>query len=265
MIGTDTIDPGRVIDWGKTSEDYARYRPGPPPSFYQKLQALEVGLAGQRVLDLGTGTGVVARQLAKQGCLVSASDISAEQVAMAKHLASKEKVDISFFVSATEQLQFPEDSFDIITANQCFLYFDKSVVIPLIKKWLAPSGLLVTSHFSWMPFLDPVAKASEELILKHNPNWTAHSYQGDIPPMHPGLEQDFRVKGFFYYDEPIPFTHESWRGRIRACRGIGAALSEENVKKFDEEHKSMLGNLIPDPFSVIHRIDAHIMCPHFME
>ena len=51
------IDAGRSIDWGKTSQDYDRYRPGPPDSFYRKLQALDVGLPGQSLLDMGTGTG----------------------------------------------------------------------------------------------------------------------------------------------------------------------------------------------------------------
>ena len=66
MIGTKTIDSGKEIDWGKTSKDYARFRPGPPDSFFRKLSALDVGLKGQKVLDLGTGTGVIAHQFAKQ-------------------------------------------------------------------------------------------------------------------------------------------------------------------------------------------------------
>jgi len=39
VIGTNTIDPGMEIDWGKTSADYANYRPGPPISLYEKLKA----------------------------------------------------------------------------------------------------------------------------------------------------------------------------------------------------------------------------------
>ena len=38
------IDDGKHIDWGKTSRDYARHRPGPPASFYQKITALKIGL-----------------------------------------------------------------------------------------------------------------------------------------------------------------------------------------------------------------------------
>ena len=259
MYGTKTIDGSNKIDWGKTSEDYARFRPGPPPSFYQKLKALEVGLVGQDLLDLGTGTGVLAREFAKGGCRVTATDISMEQIEMARELSSKDGLDIDFRVMPSEEVDFPSKSFDVITANQCFLYFDKKRLIPILKKILKDDGVFVTSHFSWMPFLDPVAKSSEDLILKHNSKWSAHSYAGEIPIAHESLVDDFNVCGFFYYDEKIPFTHETWRGRIRASRGIGASLDQEKIKKFDEEHIELLKDLVPDEFSVIHRIDAHIM------
>jgi len=59
------IDNSRAFDWGKTSQDYAAYRAGYPESFYELLAALGVGKPGQRILDLGTGTGVLARAFAK--------------------------------------------------------------------------------------------------------------------------------------------------------------------------------------------------------
>ncbi|MCI0583479.1 MAG: class I SAM-dependent methyltransferase, partial [Chloroflexi bacterium] len=65
------FDGGRAIDWGKTAADYAAHRPGPPETFYEKLAALGVGLKGQRILDLGTGTGVLARSFARRGSVVS--------------------------------------------------------------------------------------------------------------------------------------------------------------------------------------------------
>lgn len=52
------IDGGRLIDWGRTSADYAEHRPGPPARLFDMLAALGIGTPGQRVLDLGTGTGL---------------------------------------------------------------------------------------------------------------------------------------------------------------------------------------------------------------
>ena len=59
-------DPGRAIDWSKTSSDYAEFRPGYPRSFYERIEVLGIGKPGQRILDLGTGTGVLARHFASQ-------------------------------------------------------------------------------------------------------------------------------------------------------------------------------------------------------
>ena len=100
---------------------------------------------------------------------------------MAKNLAKKDDLNINFQVSPAETCPFVNQSFDVITANQCWLYFDKAQIIPEVKRLLKPSGLLVTSHFSWLPRLDDIAKRSEELILKHNPNWTAKDWHGNIP------------------------------------------------------------------------------------
>ena len=86
----DDIDAGRTIDWGRTSEDYDRFRPGPPDSFYVKLAALGIGLPGQAVLDLGTGTGLLARRFAKQGCNVDGIDVSADQLEVAQAASERE-------------------------------------------------------------------------------------------------------------------------------------------------------------------------------
>ena len=57
------IDHGKAFDWGKTSEDYAKYRDIYPKEFYAKLAELSLGVKGQNVLDLGTGTGVIPRNM----------------------------------------------------------------------------------------------------------------------------------------------------------------------------------------------------------
>src|SRR4029077_2890154 len=77
---SDAIDGGRAIDWSLTSADYAAHRPGPPQRLFDVLAAHGVGRPGQRVLDLGTGTGLVARELARRGATVSGIDIASGQI-----------------------------------------------------------------------------------------------------------------------------------------------------------------------------------------
>jgi len=256
-----TSEQDERIDWGKTAADYARHRPGPPPSFYQRLRALDIGLAGQQVLDLATGTGVIARQLARQGCRVMASDIAAEQVAMAKALAQDQDLAIDFQTASAEDTQAQERAMDVVTANQCFLYFDTQAVVKNLIRWLKPNGCLVISHFSWLPHIDPIAQATEDLILQHNSHWQGAGYDGVTQPAYPGLAPNMHYSGYFYYDEAIPFTRESWMGRIRASRGIGATLNPEQVAAFDTEHEALLAKIAEPEFTITHRIDAHILRP----
>lgn len=259
MSNLESIDKGRNIDWGHTSNDYATYRPGPPDSFYEKLSVLGVGLKNQRILDLGTGTGVLARKFAKQNAIVSGIDISKEQIEQAKKLAIQDNLKIDFRVSTAEETPFNDHSFDVITANQCWLYFDKEKSIAESKRLLVKDGLLVTSYFVWLPRKDKIAYESEKLILKYNPEWSANDYDGYVSPIPEWAKDDLNLRAMFSYDEQIPFTRESWRGRIRANRGVGAALTNEEVQQFDQEHEKILGNIIPEEFTVLHRIVAHIM------
>jgi SAM-dependent methyltransferase len=259
MDGFRAIDAGRTIDWGKTSVDYALYRPGPPLSYFDKLAAFGVGLAGQRIVDLGTGTGALARQFAQQGARVLGIDISTGQIEAARALAIEEGLGVEFRVAPAEELPCEDASIDVVTANQCWLYFDKAKTLRECRRVLVEDGLLVMSYFSWLPLADPVAKASEDLVLKFNPQWSASGYTGEVTPGLPQPEADsLTLRATFFYDEEIPFTRESWRGRIRACRGIGASLSEEEVLAFDAAHDALLREIAGPEITVLHRIVVRI-------
>jgi len=262
MVRRAEFDNDRDIDWGKTSEDYAKYRPGPPMSLYKMLQAHGVGLAGQRVLDQGTGTGVFGRQLAKQGCQVIGTDISQNQIECAKDLAKKDGLEnIEFLVSPAEQNPFPDQSFDIVSASQCFVYFDKAKWIPEVKRILRPKGKVVIVFFQWLPLEDSISSATERLVLKYNPDWSAHSLKGRVNQFEDWFANDFKQTALLIYDEDLNFTREEWRGRIRALRGIGASLSPEQVKAFDHEHDEMLKNTFGDQFVINHRMITRVLSP----
>lgn len=83
MISSKDIDNGQAFDWGKTSGDYAIYRDLYPEEFYQKIVNLGLCVRGQSVLDLGTGTGVLPRNLYRFGASFVGTDISANQIAAA--------------------------------------------------------------------------------------------------------------------------------------------------------------------------------------
>jgi len=204
---------------------------------------------------------VPGAEISRQGSSCAGTDVSGGQIREAFRLARDESLKVRFITAPAERTPFRDGSFDVITANQCWLYFDRERILPDVVRLLDADGVLTTSHFSWLPRIDPIAQASEALVLSHNPRWSAADWHGEIPPIPSWAVGLFQLVTMFWYDEAVPFTRASWRGRLRACRGIGATLERDQVEAFDREHQVLLESLVPEEFTVLHRIDAHILRP----
>lgn len=252
MIHNKDIDNGNGFDWGRTSADYAKYRDIYPQEFYQKIADAGLCVKGQKVLDLGTGTGVLPRNMARFGASFTGADISENQIQQARRLSREQNLDISYLVSPAEKIDYPDNTFDVITACQCFMYFDKSVILPKIHHMLKPGGKLAILFLAWLPGESEIAAQSEKLVLKYNPSWTGcgmKRYPLDTPEWSKEL---FEADSKIAFDIDVPFTRESWNGRIKACRGVEASLPKEKVLEFDREHMELLNQIAPESFDILH-------------
>ena len=115
----------RRVDFGCTSADYVRYRAGFPQEFFDCLRRFDVGLPGQRLLDLGSGTGTIARGMAAAGCRVTVLDPALPQLQEARRLAEGARLHLDPLVAKSEALPLANDSFDVVTAGQCWHWFDR--------------------------------------------------------------------------------------------------------------------------------------------
>lgn len=252
MIQNTKIDNGRGFDWGRTSYDYAKYRDIYPTEFYQKLIDMDLCVDGQKVLDIGTGTGVLPRNLYRCGAEFTGIDISKNQIVQAILLSQKSNMDIKFQCVPAEKIDFPADSFDVVTACQCFTYFNHEELAPKIYKMLKPNGRFVVLYMAWLPFEDLIAGKSEELILKYNPMWTGCKEVRHAISMPEVYKEYFTLENQEVYDVSVPFNRESWNGRMKSCRGIEASLSEAEVEQFDQEHRKLLEEIAPEEFKILH-------------
>ncbi|MCL2106096.1 MAG: class I SAM-dependent methyltransferase [Oscillospiraceae bacterium] len=246
------IDHGAAFDWGCASEDYAKYRDIYPEEFYRRILELGLCLPGQKVLDLGTGTGVLPRNLYRHGARFIGADISENQIEQARRLSAQAGMEIEYIVAAAEELKLPEKSFDAITACQCFMYFDKSVVLPKIHAMLKDGGHFCILFMAWLPGESDIARHSEELVLKYNPAWTGGGMRRYTLGTPGWSKRLFNVANAETFDINVAFTRESWHGRIMACRGVGASsLPREKIRQFEQEHRAYLLSA-PERFEIPH-------------
>jgi SAM-dependent methyltransferase len=251
------------VDFGRTSSDYAKYRAGFPDTFFTRLEQDGVLAPGLCALDLGTGTGTIARGLARRGLHVTATDISSPQLEAAANLAREQGLTVEFKKAGAENSGLPSGSFDRVFAGQCWHWFDRPVAAREVFRLLKPGGKLVIAHFDWLPLPGNVVEATEALIERHSPReqWDVDRY-GHAVGVYPQWFRDVGVAVFehltsFTFEAPTPYTHEAWRGRLRANARIGAMLPPEQVARFDAELGEMLAARFPqDPMLVPHRVFA---------
>lgn len=246
------------VNFGPVASDYGRYRAGFPQSFFKRLFADGWVQPTDRVLDLGTGTGTIARGLALRGCRATGLDYERHLLTEAARLDREAATGVTYVEGRAEETALPSDSFEVVTAGQCWHWFERSGTVAEVSRILVSGGRIIIAHFDWLPLRDNVVAMTERLIEQHNPLWRLGNSSGLYPPWLTDLaEGGFHRLETFSFDVDVPYTHEAWRGRIRASAGIGASLPSDAVADFDAELAAALQKSWPqEPLVVPHRVWA---------
>lgn len=246
------------VNFGQTASDYGKWRAGFPPRFFKRLFAEGWVSPEHRVLDLGTGTGTIARGLALRGCHVTGVDSEQHLLTEAARLDREAATGVTYVEGRAESTGLPEASFELVTAGQCWHWFDRAATVAEVARVLVPGGRLVIAHFDWLPVRDNVVAMTERLVEHYNPAWHLGNVSGLYPPWLTDVaEGGFDALETFSFDVEVAYTHEAWRGRIRASAGIGASLPADTVALFDAHLGDELSRHWPaEPLMVPHRVWA---------
>ena len=151
MTTASTAESVYGANYGGTApENYERYFvPVIPRPFASDLVAEAAPAAGERVLDVACGTGIVARLAAERvrpGGTVAALDINPAMLAVARASAAASGDTIRWYETSAESIPLCDSSFDVVLC-QLGLQFvtDKSAALREMRRVLAPGGRLFVS------------------------------------------------------------------------------------------------------------------------
>jgi SAM-dependent methyltransferase len=202
-----------TTNFGAAAEDYARFRAGFPDSLFDRLRAFGIGAAGETVVDVGTGTGTLARGFALRGCKVMGIDPDERLLIQARQLDSIASVAIDYKVGRAEAIPLGDQSADIVSAGQCWHWFDGPRAAREIGRITLPRGRIVVAYFSWLPWPGNVVDSTERLILKHNPKWQLGGGNGvfleSLPHLYAARFSEFET---FSYDMNVAYARRHGEG-----------------------------------------------------
>ncbi|MBL8623909.1 MAG: class I SAM-dependent methyltransferase [Myxococcales bacterium] len=249
--------PPPAVEFGVAAADYATHRQGQPAETYRRLAALGVGRPGQDVVDLGTGTGDLARGLARAGARVVGVDPSTLLLAEAARLAGAAGLHVRWQHGTAEATGLPGGSADVVTAAQAWHWFDAGRATVEARRLLRPGGALAIVYFDWLEGLASIVDTTLALVARHReapmPAATRVGHRGIYPTFPEQLHAaGFRDLELFGFDTAARYSHAGWLGRMRASAGV-STMTPAGQAGFAADLGAALAAL-PDPVSVPHRV-----------
>ena len=152
------------IDWG--AGEYELFADFLLPAAEQVVRAAALR-PGERVLDVGCGTGSVALTAAREGAVVSAVEPAGRLREVAQARARQDGLDVTVHDGSAAELPFPDATFDAVLSGFAVIFApDARAAAAELLRVLAPGGRLVVS--AWCPggAVGDMSAAAMRLVLE---------------------------------------------------------------------------------------------------
>lgn len=136
-------------------------------------------MPGCRVVDLGSGTGILSGLLLSRGVSVFAVEPSAEMAAAASAALSSRP---GFFAidAPAESTGLPRGSIDLVVAAQTFHWFGPVAVRAEVERVIAPGGCVALIWNNRSVDATPFLQGYEALLLQYGTDYTQDGLQGRL-------------------------------------------------------------------------------------
>jgi ubiquinone/menaquinone biosynthesis C-methylase UbiE len=197
---------------------------------YQTL--LDLDVRSKRVLVVGCGFGDDALRLSKLGAVVSAFDLSADSLAIARRLAEREGLAIDFNEMPAEHLSYGDSTFDVIVARDILHHVDIPRAMPELLRVANSEAVFVINEI-YSHSLTNVIRRSALVDRFLYPRMTRLIYGPDKPYI----------------------TEDERKLTERDIRFITRGLQVRSTSYFN----FLVTRLIPDRFDTASRVDRLLM------
>lgn len=137
--------------WDKFAERYDSFINKTNSATYKViLENIDAELeSNHKVLEIGTGTGIISFSICKKVSSIVATDISPEMIKLASQKQKDLNVkNIDFQIQDSYGLTFPDKSFDVVIAsNLLHLLYEPEKPIGEVKRLMKDNGIFIAPTF----------------------------------------------------------------------------------------------------------------------
>ena len=164
--------------WDKNAGRYDRFMRKDAAAYAQLYELLRPAVRHKAVLELATGTGLIAKNIVNSAAHIEATDASPEMIAEAKRDNCSAK--LHFSVQDMFHLPYADESFDaIIVANALHIVPEPEKALSEIRRVLRDDGVLVAPTFTHAEnsFSGKIRAFFMKLAgFPLHSRWTSHEY-----------------------------------------------------------------------------------------
>lgn len=189
--------------WSRYAGIYDRFMRKDNAAYQQMYQKIRTVVAGKDVLELATGTGLIAKNIVNNVRSIEATDASSEMIAEARKNIESSK--LHFSVQDIFHLPYADESFPvIIAANVLHIIPEPEKAIAEIKRVLTADGILILPTFTHAE-MGSLARAKVNAMksagfpLQHA--WSPESYQSFLQ------ENGLVIHHSAVFDASFPLTY----------------------------------------------------------
>jgi SAM-dependent methyltransferase len=215
--------------------DAYRYRPSYPAAIIDWLREL-IPPEAPSVVDIGCGTGELARRLAPFVEHVDAVDMSAAMLARGRLLKGGDHPSLSWIEARVEAASIA-GPYGLAVAGESLHWMDWETVLPRLARWLRPQAVLAIANRTTEAAEHP--DQVRALIRRYSANqeYRAFDLVGELTQRRLFTEAGRRETSPAILEMPLEDFVESMHSRNGFCRTL---MGSENAEAFDTELESLL-------------------------